>query len=46
MTEKLKYSKYDNIFTDDSISRLKKEITAVVKVAQHNHNLDGIEGSW
>ena len=45
MAEKLKHFKYDNIFTDGFISRLKKEMPAVVKAAHHNHDLDGIEGS-
>ena len=45
MADKLKHFKYDNILTDGFISRLKKEMSAVVKIAHHNHNLDGIEGS-
>jgi hypothetical protein len=45
MAEKLKHFKYDNIFTDSFISRLKKEMPDVVKASHHNHDLDGIEGS-
>ena len=45
MTEKLKNVKHNNMFTDGFISRLKKEMPAVIKAAHHNHDLEGFEGS-
>ena len=45
MAEKLKFFKYKNIFRDDFIDRLKREMPSVVKEAKRSHNLNNIQGS-
>ena len=45
MADKLIHFKYTEIFTEDFIRRLKKEMPGVVEAAKPNHNLDNIKGS-
>ena len=45
MTDKPIHFKYTEIFTEDFIRRLEKEMSGVVETANQNYNLDNIKGS-